>query len=257
MKMVQSNSDEIANHLDIKKYYQDEKKNQKQEKDIDVTDQIILEDTNHRLTRSRNRQNMLKIQGIEEEQIGNQWKISWDTRKKIQDHYGVLQTEITGTQLDPMDKENFEYLDFDISWQKWESNFLVTPDFENIMEVLKKIQKDQVASVLVFLPVWSSREWWKKVREMIRDVPLLIPRSPEIFTKGGQRIGRPSWHVMVVRLSGKPIIEDLTEVQETLDWLHRLRRDADIEDVQSLLEDLEFRRIRLLKNNIVRPEAGQ
>ena len=124
-------------------------------------------------------------------------------------------------------------------------------------EIIRKVRNDSLDSILLLAPAWSSRDWWSELKEIMVDVPLLLPRSADIFLKNGQKMGRPNWHVIVVRVSGNLKEPPSLWIQDTLDWIHRLRKDADLRDIVSIQDDLRDKRNQLIQEGIVLPVGRQ
>jgi hypothetical protein len=63
---------------------------------------------------------------------------------------------------------------FHISWSQY--SFYAFPPFSVIMQVLRKIQKDQATGILV-IPNWPTQVWWTRAMDMLVQQPVLLPRG--------------------------------------------------------------------------------
>jgi hypothetical protein len=63
------------------------------------------------------------------------------------------------------------------------------PDLKELNWVVEKLLEEEPEVVMV-VPIWKSRPWWSKLKSMVTDLPILIPRSADSFTFQGRPIAR-------------------------------------------------------------------
>ena len=130
----------------------------------------------------------------------------------------------------------------------------IFPDFQELDWIVDKLLEETPEVVLV-VPIWKSRPWWSKLKSMVTDLPILIPRSTDSFSFQGRPIGRARWHAAILRLNQNPRLrlsaarkEELENFLFTVDrWmtnLEKLPRSANPGDVETILQDLEDTRAR-------------
>ena len=79
----------------------------------------------------------------------------------------------------------------------------IFPDFKELDWVMEKLLEEEPEVVMVVL-MWKSRPWWSKLKSMVTDLPILIPRSAHSLSFQGRPIGRARWHAAIARLNQKP-----------------------------------------------------
>jgi hypothetical protein len=79
----------------------------------------------------------------------------------------------------------------------------IFPDFKELDCVVEKLLKEEPEVVMV-VHKWKSRQWLSKLKSMVTDLPILIPRSADSFSFQGRPIGRARWHAAILRLNRKP-----------------------------------------------------
>jgi hypothetical protein len=130
----------------------------------------------------------------------------------------------------------------------------IFPDFEELDWVVEKLLEKEPEVVMV-MPIWKSIPWWSKLKSMVTDLPILIPRSADSFSFQGRPIGRARLHTAILRHIQKPRLrlnaarrDELENFLFTMDrWmtnLGKLPRSANPGDIETILEDLEETRAR-------------
>ena len=76
----------------------------------------------------------------------------------------------------------------------------IFPDFKELDWVMEKLLEEEPEVVMV-VPIWKSRPWWSKLKSMVNDLPILIPRSADSFSFQGRPIGGARWHAAILRLN--------------------------------------------------------
>jgi len=73
----------------------------------------------------------------------------------------------------------------------------IFPDFKELDWVVEKLLEEEPEVVMV-VPIWKSRPWWSKLKSMVTDLPVLIPRLTDSFSFQGGPIGRATWHAAIL-----------------------------------------------------------
>jgi hypothetical protein len=81
------------------------------------------------------------------------------------------------------------------------------PPFALIGRVLQKVRAEK-ASIILVAPLWPAQPWFASLLAMITDVPMILPRSNNLFQhpildKTGQSMN-PNWASVVWKISGDP-----------------------------------------------------
>jgi hypothetical protein len=94
------------------------------------------------------------------------------------------------------------------------------PPFALIGRVLQKVRAEKTSIILV-APLWPAQPWFANLLGMITDIPMILPRSDQLFQhpmlhKNGKSMN-PDWATVAWKISG-----DLSK-QETA--MRRLSRE--------------------------------
>eukprot|EP00475_Leptophrys_vorax_P027433 TRINITY_DN3911_c0_g1_i2.p2 TRINITY_DN3911_c0_g1~~TRINITY_DN3911_c0_g1_i2.p2 ORF type:complete len:373 (+),score=77.31 TRINITY_DN3911_c0_g1_i2:1617-2735(+) len=94
---------------------------------------------------------------------------------------------------------------FERNWGNM-SNLWAHPPFALISRMLRKIEDENVSSIVVLLPVWPSQPWWPLATAMMTRLPLILPRNcllvPE-SVRHYDNLRQSKWPVIVAELGSK------------------------------------------------------
>ena len=102
---------------------------------------------------------------------------------------------------------------------------------------------------------WKSRPWWPKLKAMVTDLHILIPRSTDAFRWQGKPFGLAHWHVAILHLNKIPHLllisprkekmnDLLLAVERWMTNLEELSRTSGSHNLTSILNDLDETRGR-------------
>jgi hypothetical protein len=73
------------------------------------------------------------------------------------------------------DPETISVNAFHHSWVEYQ--FYAFPPFCLISQVLQKIQKEESGGLVICIPRWTTQSWWPMAMRMLRQPPIILPRT--------------------------------------------------------------------------------
>jgi hypothetical protein len=140
------------------------------------------------------------------------WKLNPALFGLIDERWGPHDVDLFAT---PLNRQVEKF----ISWKPQPGAFLIdafahrwnslrgwaNPPFIKIGAVLQKVRREQ-STITMVAPLWLTQPWFPVLCELACELPLLLPRSEELFLSGTQGnelpTGLPQWESAVWRVSG-------------------------------------------------------
>ena len=70
--------------------------------------------------------------------------------------------------------------------QPWDNRWMyMFPPFPILSQVLRKLRNSPQSEAILIAPLWPSRPWFPQLLHLCVDIPLVLPRQPDLLTQPG------------------------------------------------------------------------